>query len=237
MRFHVEEAKLEHREQPAGAGPDNQYIRGDRLGHGKSSLVARRIASFICSRRAAAGKGSIAAAQKRLGACQAVRGAIKAQADLKETKPVNAPISRERAPRLDAFPFQQSDNIRFADLDPNNHVNNAAFAVYFESVRVALVRDPTLGLMPAGAAWVLVQLDTQFRAELHWPGRVDLGLGVRRIGRTSVTFAQAVFSSDGVCAASATATNVLIDRASRKPMPLTAPLIDRLNRFLVRAAP
>ena len=91
-------------------------------------------------------------------------------------------------PRLEDFPYRLSDNVRFGDLDPNQHVNNAVYATYFETGRVTLVKDRSYGLMPDGVAWMLVRLDIHFRAELRWPGTIEMGLGVVKFGRTSVHF-------------------------------------------------
>jgi acyl-CoA thioester hydrolase len=113
--------------------------------------------------------------------------------------------------------------VRFADLDPNQHVNNAVYATYFETGRVTLMKDHSYGLMPEGLGWIMVRIDIHFRAELHWPGRIELGLGVAKFGRTSVSFDQVVFSEDK-CIASARAITVLIDEATRKPAPLTPEL-------------
>ena len=127
-------------------------------------------------------------------------------------------------------PYRLSDNVRFADLDPNHHVNNAVYATYFETGRVTLMKDRSFGLMPAGLAWMLVRLDIHFRAELRWPGTIELGLGVAKFGRTSVTFDQVVFSQ-GKCVASAQSVTVLIGESSRKPTPLTAEIIENLQRW------
>ena len=120
---------------------------------------------------------------------------------------MNAPTRLDSTPRLDDFPYRLTDNVRFADLDPNQHVNNAVYATYFETGRVTLMKDRAYGLMPEGLAWIMVRLDIHFRAELRWPGRVELGLAVASFGRTSVTFDQAVFS-EGKCVASARAVTV-----------------------------
>ena len=40
---------------------------------------------------------------------------------------------------------------------------------------------------------MMVRLDMHFRAELRWPGTIEMGLGVSKFGRTSVTFDQVVF--------------------------------------------
>lgn len=136
---------------------------------------------------------------------------------------MNAPLRPDATPRLEDFPYRLSDNVRFADLDPNQHVNNAVYATYFETGRVTLMKDRSYGLMPEGLGWIMVRIDIHFRAELHWPGKIELGLGVAKFGRTSVSFDQVVFSEDK-CIASARAITVLIDEVTRKPVPLTPEL-------------
>ena len=143
---------------------------------------------------------------------------------------MNAPARLDSTPRLEDFPYRLTDNVRFADLDPNQHVNNAVYATYFETGRVTLMKDRSHGLVPEGLAWIMVKLDIHFRAELRWPGTIEMGLGVSKFGRTSVTFDQVVFSQDR-CVASAQAVTVLIDEGSRKPTPLTAEIIEKLQRW------
>ena len=146
---------------------------------------------------------------------------------------MNATIRADTTPRLEDFPYRLSDNVRFADLDPNHHVNNAVYATYFETGRVTLMKDRSCGLMPSGLAWIMVRLDIHFRAELRWPGTIEMGLGVSKFGRTSVSFDQVVFS-EGKCVASAQSVSVLIDEADRKPTPLTAEIVRNLQPWLRR---
>ena len=147
--------------------------------------------------------------------------------------PVNAPSRVETTPRLEDFPYRVADNVRYADLDPNHHVNNAVYASYFETGRVTLVKDPTNGLVPNGMNWMMVRLDMHFRAELIWPNRIEMGLGLAKFGRTSVTFDQVIFC-EGRCVASAQTSTVLVDLATRKPTPLTAELVKNFQPWLRR---
>ena len=148
---------------------------------------------------------------------------------------MNAPARLDSTPRLEDFPYRLRDNVRFADLDPNQHVNNAVYATYFETGRVTLVKDRSFGLMPPGLGWMLVRIDIHFRAELRWPGTIEMGLGVAKFGRTSVTFDQVVFS-EGTCVASAQSVTVLFDESTRKPTPLTPEIIANLQRWRRRGA-
>ena len=54
-----------------------------------------------------------------------------------------------------------------------------------------------------------------------------------RVGRTSVTFDQVVFSQ-GRCVASALSVNVLLDESTRKPTPLTAEILANFQPWLRR---
>ena len=146
---------------------------------------------------------------------------------------MNAPLTSDASPRLQDFPYRISDNVRFADLDPNQHVNNAVYATYFETGRVTLMKDKSYWHLPEGLTWIMVRLDIHFRAELRWPGTIEMGLGVAKFGRTSVTFDQVVFS-ESLCVASAQSVTVLIDQATRKPTPLTSEIIAKFQPWLRR---
>jgi acyl-CoA thioester hydrolase len=130
-------------------------------------------------------------------------------------------------PDLDGHPSVNwiEDVLRYADLDPNQHVNNVAYAALAEAgrVRFALDRLPPLG----GALLVLARLAIDFRAELGYPGRVRTATWIRRVGRTSFTFGQAIFGDDGL-AATAEAVCVTLDpetrRATVPPEPVRAAL-------------
>ena len=72
------------------------------------------------------------------------------------------------------------------------------FLTYFESGRVAMFRDPDLGIGVPGITFVLVRMEVDYMKESHWPGQLDIGTGVAEFGRTSFKAAQAIFH-DGVC--------------------------------------
>ena len=145
---------------------------------------------------------------------------------------MNAQASVDSTPKLEDFPFRVTDNVRFADLDPNHHVNNAVYATYFETGRVTLMKDKSYWHLPEGLTWIMVRLDIHFRAELKWPGVIEMGLGVSKFGRTSVTFDQVVFS-EGRCVASSQSVSVLIDDVNHKPQPLTAEIVRNFKRWLL----
>lgn len=147
---------------------------------------------------------------------------------------MNAPLStkpRRTLRRLEAFPHRTTETIRFGDLDANNHVNNAVFSSFFEAARVTLFRDPKRKLMPDGLIWTLAQITIDYLDELHWPGTVEIGIGLASLGRTSAVFEQAIFF-EGRCAATARAVNVLVDLATRRPTPITDEIRTNYQRWM-----
>jgi acyl-CoA thioester hydrolase len=136
-------------------------------------------------------------------------------------------------PRLEQFPGQTRDMIRYGDLDPQGHVNNTVFATYFETGRVMLLREPRSLLNPPGATSVLARLDIRFLREMHWPGEVTIATATTRIGRSSYTFLQPIFQ-DGLCAATADATMVMIDLNMRKARALPEEVVARLESLRIR---
>ena len=140
---------------------------------------------------------------------------------------------RKATPKLADYPHRVTDIIRFADLDPQGHVNNAVFATYFESGRVAMFRTPDLGIGVPDATFVLVRQEIDFLNELRWPGNVEIGTALAELGRSSFTVTQAIFHGE-TCAAAGRATIVMLDMATRRPRPLPPESIARLEQWTYR---
>ena len=134
----------------------------------------------------------------------------------------------DELPTLEDYPLQTYDKVRYADTDRQGHVNNAVFATFLETGRVEFLYDPVHPLAPPGAQFVIANLEVDLRAELTWPGRVDIGTRVASVGRSSVRIEQGLFQ-EGRCAATATTVIVLMGEATRKSEPLPSGAVDRLS--------
>ena len=137
------------------------------------------------------------------------------------------------APNLADYPHRTADIVRYADLDPQGHVNNAVFATYFETGRVAMFRNPDLGIGVPEGTFVLVRAEIDFLRELRWPGNVEIGTALAEFGRTSFKVVQAIFNGDA-CAATGRFTMVLMDKSTRRPRPLTEDVMARLGQWKYR---
>lgn len=122
--------------------------------------------------------------------------------------------------QLKDFPLQTYDKIRYADTDRQGHVNNALFATFLETGRVEFLYNPELPILSEGASFVLASLQLNLISELNWPGQVDIGTGIRKIGNSSIKIFQQLFQ-DGVCAAAAETVIVQVDDSTGKSKPLS----------------
>ena len=134
------------------------------------------------------------------------------------------------------FAVWNTDTLRLSDLDYQGHVNNAVHAVLFTNGRSHFIQSH---VRPKGARdmpLALARITIEYLREMHHPGEVECGTLIRRVGRSSVTFGQALFN-DGKCAAVAEAVMVLLDPGTRRPKPLSRKVATQLQSMVRAGAP
>lgn len=122
---------------------------------------------------------------------------------------------------LHEFPLRSFDKLRYADTDRQGHVNNANFSTFLETGRVEFLYHPEYPILQDGYSFVIAALHLNFIEEMTWPGRVDIGTAVLKIGNSSITLYQQLFQQDK-CIASAETVIVQVDDNSRKSAPLSS---------------
>lgn len=131
-------------------------------------------------------------------------------------------------PTLDSFPARAFDKLRYGDTDRQGHVNNAVFATFFETGRVEMILAEDAPLTEAGQSFVLARIEIDLVAEILWPGTVDIGSAIGRIGRSSIGIEQALFQNGKLCA-KATSVVVLVDDTTHRSTPFSATALARLE--------
>ena len=133
------------------------------------------------------------------------------------------------------YPHWCSDTVRFCDQDAAGHINNVAICAYMETARLTFMRD--LHMMTPreqGLRGISAGMTISFLAESQWPGKIELGTGVLRIGSSSITVASAAFK-DAVCIAAAEMTVVRLK--GKTPHPIERALRDALGKHRLRGFP
>lgn len=136
--------------------------------------------------------------------------------------------------QLTDFPFVTTDKVRYNDTDRQGHVNNAVFATFMELARVELLHHPELGLREDGASLVLARLVIDYRAEVHFPGEVQIGTRVGKIGRSSIEFENAIFQHGQLCG-HGQAVVVLVDGQTKRSRPISDTSRANLERHVAKA--
>jgi acyl-CoA thioester hydrolase len=140
-------------------------------------------------------------------------------------------VAAEQPLRLEDFPHRTTDTIRLGDLDPQNHVNNAVYSTYFETGRVHLIRHAFAPLFGSDTSFVVARSEIDYLRELHWPGPVDIGTRIMRVGNSSLALDQAVFK-DGVCFAKGRVIMVRVSRVTRRPEPFSRDVSAQLKAMI-----
>ena len=127
------------------------------------------------------------------------------------------------------YPHWCTDTVRFSDQDAAGPVNNVALCAYMETARLTFMRDMGLmGRREEGVRGISAGMTVSFLAESHWPGRVELGTGVMRIGTSSITVGSAAFKDDA-CIVAAEMTVVRL--RGKTPHPIDAALRAKLGEY------
>ncbi|WP_165838659.1 acyl-CoA thioesterase [Roseicella frigidaeris] len=121
------------------------------------------------------------------------------------------------------FPFWTEEKLRIADTDMNGHVNNGAIGAFCEAGRVEVMRAIAGPPESSPVRMVVARVEIDYRAEIHFPGRVRIGTAVTRLGGSSLTVEQGLFR-EGACFATSRAVMVMLDPATRRPAPIPAAL-------------
>ncbi|QZP37167.1 acyl-CoA thioesterase [Halobaculum magnesiiphilum] len=113
--------------------------------------------------------------------------------------------------------FETTVPVRYRDLDPMGHVNNAVYATYFEAVRTAFFRE-VVGIELADSQAALASLSIDFRAPIEGTGTVRAVLDVTDVGTTSLTFGYELHYEDRLVAEGQT-VQVAVGEDGPEPLP------------------
>lgn len=86
------------------------------------------------------------------------------------------------------FHYYHPIEVRYGDLDPQGHLNNAKYLTYFEQARIAYIAH--LGLWTSGSfndiGIILADAHVTFRSAVQFGQRVRVGVRVARLGNKSL---------------------------------------------------
>jgi acyl-CoA thioester hydrolase len=115
-------------------------------------------------------------------------------------------------------PFDCKVAVRWRDLDALGHVNHAVFLTYLEVGRDAFF----IRMLGDEPIYVVARLEIDYRAEIgtaqEW---VRVRVEAERLGTTSLTTRETLYTSAGEVAAEARVVTVRWDQAGHKSIPFS----------------
>lgn len=120
--------------------------------------------------------------------------------------------------------YEMTIPIRWGDMDAMQHVNNASYFRYFETVRIEWMHSVGAIPDPEGEGPVIVNAFCNFIRQLEFPGTVLARHYVANPGRSSFDTYLTLERTDapGVVHANGGATVVWVDSRVKKSAPLPA---------------
>jgi acyl-CoA thioester hydrolase len=131
--------------------------------------------------------------------------------------------SDARAVRRSDFRVLRNLPTRWADDDTYGHLNNVVhYAMFDTAVNGWLIEASGTDIRRLPAIGVVVETSCRYFAELRFPDIVTAGIGLERLGNSSVTYRLALFGAGDEPAATGRFVHVYVDRRTRRPMPVPA---------------
>ncbi len=97
------------------------------------------------------------------------------------------------------FRFYHPVEVRYGDLDPQGHVNNAKHLTYFEQARVAYLIN--LGLFTKDQSFmkigvIVADIHITYLAPVYFGQNIKIGVRTVKLGNKSMTWEQNVMDAD-----------------------------------------
>jgi acyl-CoA thioester hydrolase len=123
---------------------------------------------------------------------------------------------------------------RWLDNDAYGHINNVVYYSFFDTVvNRYLIESGALDIERSPVIGLVVETHCNYFASIAFPQQVDAGLRVARLGSSSVRYEIGLFVGDEpLAAACGHFVHVYVDRETRRPVALPAPLQHALQGLL-----
>ena len=136
---------------------------------------------------------------------------------------------------MDSYRFTIPVEVRYGDLDPQGHVNNARHLTFFEQARLGYFIK--LGLFGTDQSFlelgvILAEARVTYRAPIYYGQDVRVGTRTTHIGNKSLTVEHTIYDgTDGKELASGSTVLVAYDYRAEKSIPLPDAWRQKIEAF------
>lgn len=120
------------------------------------------------------------------------------------------------------FPVLRTLSTRWEDEDVYGHINNVVYYSFFDTaVNGYLLEASGTDIRTLDAVGLVAETQCEFRRELRFPGDVQVGVAIERLGSSSIVYRLGLFQGDGdEPAAIGRFVHVYVDSSTRDVTPI-----------------
>jgi acyl-CoA thioester hydrolase len=136
---------------------------------------------------------------------------------------------------MSEFHFFHPVEVRYGDLDPQGHVNNAKHLTYFEQARIAYLIE--LGLFTRDQSFmeigvILADLHITYLAPIYFGEQIKVGVHISKLGNKSMTWEQNIVDAEtGRVLAKGEVVMVTYDYKAEKTIPIPQEWREKIIAF------
>jgi len=150
-----------------------------------------------------------------------------------EAMPESRPQPKPTAEPRSAYRAFRSIATRWMDNDAYGHVNNVVYYSWFDTaVNAYLIERGVLDIHQGETIGLVIETQCNYFAPLAFPETVEVGIRVAKLGSSSVRYEVGIFGASDLTAAKGHFVHVYVDKSTRRPVPLPAPLKTVLETLL-----
>ena len=129
---------------------------------------------------------------------------------------------------MPASDFTHLEQVRFRDLDPMGHVNNAVFLTYIEQARVAFLTEVGAATGLEDMNLIIARVEIDFKAPVRFGQELEISVRASQFGTKSFEL-EYVLRVDGEVVAEAKSVQVAYDYGRREPVTLPSEWREKLT--------
>lgn len=133
------------------------------------------------------------------------------------------------------YSYFKNITTRWADNDIYGHINNVVYYSYFDTVaNQYLIEFADFNPVSAPVIGVIVHSNCNYIKAIAYPDKIEAGLTVKKLGRSSVTYGIGVFrQGESAACAYGEFVHVFVNRKNNLPMSIPTKIRESLQKILI----
>ena len=133
------------------------------------------------------------------------------------------------------YSYFKNITTRWADNDIYGHINNVVYYSYFDTVaNQYLIEFADFNPVSAPVIGVIVHSNCNYIKAIAYPDKIEAGLTVKKLGRSSVTYGIGVFrQGESAACAYGEFVHVFVNRKDNLPISIPTKIRESLQKILI----